>query len=155
MTIITDQHKLREHSRETSLEEINDIALISQLKEACKSAWTVGLGLTAIQIGIPLRAAWLIIANQETILINPKIIRITNRGKYIKEGCLSIPYKWTSVKRAFKIRYLNDEKIYTAKGLKAQIIQHEIDHMNGILNIDRLKHTKHKDLLPTKAKKTT
>ena len=60
-----------------------------------------------------------------------------SKTKTLTEGCLSIPNTWVKVRRPYKIKYMNDGSgPYTAKGTKAQIIMHEVDHMNGKLITD-------------------
>ena len=127
---------LRKISKETTEEEIEKLNLINRLKEANKDGWTTGCGLSAIQIGIPLRVAYLVFNGKEEILINPEIIY--KRGNFnFKEGCLSIPDKWININRYYEIEYLSNGKKKRTKDLKAVAIQHEIDHMNGILIIDK------------------
>ena len=134
--IVTDQKILRQVSKDTTQEEVDKLELVRKIQEANKTAWTKGAGLAAIQIGIPLRFAWYRIEDKEGTLLNPKIL--TEFGKEIlEEGCLSIPHKYTKVERAYSIEYLTNGKKKKANGFKARLIQHEIDHMNGILNIDK------------------
>jgi peptide deformylase len=134
--IITDEDVLRHISKETTQEEVDSLNLGERLKEANGTAWTNGCGLSAIQIGVPLRFAWFIWKDKEHTLLNPEITM--QRGSFVntKEGCLSIPNNWANVKRYQIIEYTNNGKKCRAKGMKAVIIQHEIDHMNGILNTD-------------------
>lgn len=134
--IITSEKRLRVVSRHTTSEEVKSLNLIERLKAACETSWTLGLGLAAIQIGIPIRAAWFKWGEQDFVLINPKVIKIVSRGKPVVEGCLSIPNTWVKIKRPYKIKYENCGKLYTAKGQKAQIIIHEIAHMDGVLITD-------------------
>jgi peptide deformylase len=137
MKIITDQNILRQVSKDTNQYEIDRLELVKKIQEANKTAWTKGAGLAAIQIGIPLRFAWYKFENKEGILLNPIITK--SFGEDIKdEGCLSIPNKYTKVKRAWSIEYITNGKKKKASGFLARLIQHEIDHMNGILNIDKL-----------------
>jgi len=127
---------LRQVARETSREEVERLNLVMRLIEANGTAWTNGCGLAAIQIGVPLRMAWLVINGYPLVLINPRIEY--GMGEYeVEEGCLSIPNKKTRVKRYDQIEYWNDGKLRKASGFKANVIQHEIDHMDGILNIDK------------------
>jgi len=134
--IVLDGVRLREVSRETTWEEVKELDLVERLKKACEKAWVTGHGLAAIQIGVPVRFAWFKNGPRDTFLLNPKIIEMKGKDKLKNEGCLSIPNKWSAVKRAEKIRYESDGKIQVARGTIAHIIQHEIDHMNGILNVD-------------------
>jgi len=103
-----------------------------------------GLGLAANQVGKLLRI--IIIEpepNQKAIvLINPEIKRKSWKKEEIVEGCLSLPEIYLSVKRPVKITVealdINGEKIkIKAEGLLARIIQHETDHLNGILIVDK------------------
>jgi len=130
--IITDRDVLRQISKPTTWEEVRRLCLVSRLKRANGTAWTEGVGLAAIQIGIPLRFAWYIYKGREHNLINPEII--LELGQYtLKEGCLSVPNQWLDITRAYEIEYINDGKKKHAKGWRAKIIQHEIGHMNGEL----------------------
>jgi len=128
--IVTDQKILQQISKETSVEEITDLDLINRLKEAMKSAWCEGCGLAAIQIGVPLRAAFLNVNGKEEVLINPEIV-FKMGYQEDSEGCLSVPEKYYNVTRSYEIEYLNNGKKKRAKGFKARVIQHEIDHMDG------------------------
>jgi len=134
--IETNQKKLRKISRETSTQEVADLLLIDRLRAQNKAAWTDGCGLAAIQIGVPLRFAWYKCNGKEGVLLNPKILK-TWGSSVEREGCLSIPNKYVMVDRAVTIEYLNNGKKKKANGFLARLIQHEIDHMCGILNIDK------------------
>ena len=114
-----------------------------------------GVGLAAPQIGKNLRV---FIANYkgfEREVVNPEVIKIENKKKRsgsaksprsrreILEGCLSLPYYYGPLRRAARItvKYLNekgDEVTETFEGFNAQIIMHEIDHLEGILFVDHL-----------------
>lgn len=111
-----------------------------------------GVGLAAPQIGKNLK---IFVADYKTfrrVVINPEILKISGvkseklkvkSKKEILEGCLSLPYYYGPLKRAGKItiKYLNEkgeEITEVLEGFDAQIILHEIDHLNGILFIDRL-----------------
>ena len=136
MQIITDIKKLRQVSRETTAQEVSDLNLVHCLREANKKAWTNGAGLAAIQIGIPVRFSWYVVNGREQTLLNPVILN--KWGSDIqKEGCLSIPNTWRNVDRAWTIEYLNRGKKRKVSGFEARLIQHEIDHMDGILIIDK------------------
>lgn len=134
--IITDLDFLRNNSQSEASSDITIVLdVVSRMKKVLPTAWVPGFGLAAIQIGYPARMAWFKFNGSDNILINPKILSML--GKYaVIEGCLSIPGVWRKIERAYEIEYLNDGKKCKAKGTKAQIIQHEIDHMNGILILD-------------------
>lgn len=102
-----------------------------------------GVGLAAPQIGIPLRVIVLGVPEEdEIVLVNPEIVRQSGE-RLLPEGCLSIPGYIGEVVRSESItvkgRDLNGKEIrIKAEGLLAQALEHEIDHINGRLYIDRL-----------------
>jgi peptide deformylase len=106
-----------------------------------------GVGLAAPQIGQNIR---LIIINTKegaVCMINPKIIKKSLTKEWGEEGCISVPNVFGQVKRCKKIicKYLNKdgkEVKINAKGLMARVIQHEIDHLDGILFIDKARDIK-------------
>jgi len=101
------------------------------------------VGLAAPQVGIPLRVTVIGIPGEEDIaLINPEIVRRTGE-RLVTEGCLSIPGYFGEIKRAelvrVKARDRNGKEIrIKADELLAQALEHEIDHLNGVLYIDHL-----------------
>ena len=102
-----------------------------------------GVGLAAPQVGVPLRVIIIGLPEEEEIvLINPKIVR--KRGeRIVNEGCLSIPGYVGEVKRAVSVtikgRNPEGKEIrIKAEELLAQALEHEINHINGILYIDQL-----------------
>jgi len=136
--ITVDQKALRIPSLPTSREEIDKIGLKVTLETTL--AHYRGYGVAAIQIGIPLRYAYLRIQEQELELINPVILEKSGWMVCTGEGCLSIPGSRVNVQRwkRIKLDLRGDGKdIREFEGVEAQVIQHEIDHMDGILNIDK------------------
>ena len=134
--IVFDKNKLKVKSRETSVEEVSRLKLVERLKASNATAWTDGCGLAAVQIGVNVRFAWFIYKGTEHTLLNPEII--FKIGKYThEEGCLSIPNNYSNVVRYDEIEYITGGKKRKAKGHKAAIIQHEIDHMNGVIITDK------------------
>ncbi len=121
-----------------------------------------GIGLAAVQIGILKRLIVIDLSKEgekkePLFIINPEIISKSNELVSYEEGCLSIPNQFAEVKRpsACKINFIDYEgkkKEMSANGLLATCIQHEIDHLNGILFIDHLSKLK-KDLIIKKNKK--
>ena len=101
-----------------------------------------GVGLAAPQIGIPLRLMIIEIEGELTTLVNPEIVRMQGEWEP-DEGCLSVPGYLASVKRAWTVtvkartRRGRDVRL-KGEGLFGQALQHEIDHLDGILYIDRL-----------------
>ncbi len=99
------------------------------------------VGLAAPQVGVPLRVIVIGMPEEEdVILINPKIVR--RRGeRVIDEGCLSVPGYFGQITRAESVtvkgRDQNGKEVrIKAEGLLAQVLEHEIDHLNGTLYID-------------------
>ena len=101
-----------------------------------------GIGLAAPQIGIPLRLMIIEIEGELTTLVNPEIVKMQGEWEP-EEGCLSIPGYVANVKRAWAVtvkaknRQGRDVRV-KGEGLFGQALQHEIDHLDGILYIDRL-----------------
>lgn len=103
-----------------------------------------GIGLAATQIGKNIRLIIVQTKKGALPLINPEILSESWKKEISEEGCLSIPKIFGLVKRsrAIKVSALNREgkKIeFKAEGLFARVILHEVDHMNGVLFIDRAK----------------
>ena len=115
--------------------------LIEDMRETMHS--TGGVGLAAPQIGVPLRVIVIGIPEQEDIaLINPQVVRRKGE-RLVNEGCLSVPGYVGEVKRAESVtakgRNQDGKEIrIKADELLAQALEHEIDHINGILYIDQL-----------------
>jgi len=114
-----------------------------------------GIGLAAIQIAVPLRLITMDLAKKEDeasasrprVFINPQIVSSSEELSSYEEGCLSIPEYYGEVERPARVRlrYLDlDGKTQEeeAEGLFATCIQHEIDHLNGVLFVDYLSKLK-------------
>lgn len=105
-----------------------------------------GVGLAANQVGISLRVAVIQLPKDEdaTVLINPKVTRKKGERELEGEGCLSVPGYRGTVKRAetIRVRALNingkEFRIRAAEDLLAQALEHETDHLDGLLYLDRL-----------------
>ena len=121
-----------------------------------------GIGLAAVQIGILKRIIVIDISKKEEkknpiFLINPKIIFQSKETSTYEEGCLSLPGHFAEIERPAKckieyIDYNGKKAELEAEGLLSTCIQHEIDHLNGILFIDYLSKLK-KDMIIKKLKK--
>lgn len=101
-----------------------------------------GIGLAAPQVGLDLRICVAKVDNVSCVLINPKIKSTSRKKEIFEEGCLSFPGKFFPVERPVKVkikaRDLSGKKIKVkAEGLLSRVLQHEIDHLDGILVIDR------------------
>ena len=111
-----------------------------------------GIGLAAIQIGEPLRMLVIDLAKEGEppaphVFINPEILGSSDQRSVYEEGCLSIPDYYAEVERpaSVRVKYLDrDAKLQEmqAEGLMATCLQHEIDHLNGVLFIDHISKLK-------------
>jgi peptide deformylase len=110
-----------------------------------------GIGLAAIQVGIPKRVIVIDLSKEgekkPLYFVNPKIIVKSKNNSTYEEGCLSVPGQFAEVDRPEQchVRYLDyngQKKELKAEGLLATCIQHEIDHLEGILFIDYLSKLK-------------
>jgi len=138
-------------------------SLIDDMVETMHAA--PGVGLAANQVGVPLQVAVIDISGREeggsrqslVVLINPEIL--SREGTVVEEeGCLSLPDFTEKVKRSARVRVrARDRKgnhfEMEADGLMAKALQHEIDHLNGLLFVDRLSPLK-KNIFRRKLKKT-
>ena len=146
LKIITYPNKILE--KKSSLIKKEEIATYQDLASAMINVMLAhnGVGLAAPQIG---RNICLIVISKavhdqqkDLILFNPKISFASNNLSVIEEGCLSLPNMYKAVQRPDKVRVKaqneKGEKIQIkGKGFFAHVLQHEIDHLNGILIIDR------------------
>jgi peptide deformylase len=124
-----------------------------------------GVGLAANQVGVPLQLAVIDLSSREDdedrhpllVLINPEIM--SSAGTTVEEeGCLSIPDFSEKVKRAAKVKVRAQDRTgqifeLEAEGLLAKALQHEIDHLNGLLFVDRLSPLK-KNIFKRRYRKT-
>ena len=106
-----------------------------------------GVGLAAPQIGRNIRMIVINTKDGKLCLINPEITKKSWRSETGEEGCLSLPKIFCDIRRAknANCKYTNEkgeEMLIEAKGFMARVIQHEIDHLDGILMIDREKMQK-------------
>ena len=121
-----------------------------------------GIGLAAIQIGEPLRMLVIDLAKEDEepaphVFINPEVLESGDQRSVYEEGCLSIPDYYAEVERpaSVRVKYLDrdgKEQEMLAEGLMATCLQHEIDHLNGVLFIDHISKLK-RDMVVKKFKK--
>ena len=120
-----------------------------------------GIGLAAIQIGVPKNVVVIDLNKDKKkipmFFVNPKITSKSKSLKKYEEGCLSIPNLFAEIERPSEceiqyLDYFGKEKTLTANGLLATCIQHEVDHLKGILFIDYLSKLK-KDIILKKLSK--
>ncbi len=143
---------LREMCREVEAVDDEVRTLVDDLLETMYAA--DGIGLAAPQIGVPLRVFVYDVRDDEIepgVLVNPRIVESTGRQREV-EGCLSIPGLDEVVERSDRIvvEGLNREGEFVrveADGLLSRCLQHENDHLDGILFIDRVSPLKRRMLL--------
>jgi peptide deformylase len=145
-----------------TVERVDDAlrALMDDMLETMYAA--PGIGLAAIQIGEPVRVIVMDLAREgeepaPRYFVNPEIVWASEETAPYEEGCLSVPEIYDEVERParVKIKYLNykgDEIVEDCEGLYAVCIQHEMDHLNGVLFIDHLSRLK-RDRAVAKVKK--
>ena len=131
---------LRERAKNVTQFDASRHRLLDDMLETMRDA--PGVGLAANQVGVPLQVAVIELEEKVTELINPQIVRAS--GEIIDwEGCLSLPGFVAEVARAAKVTVKAKNrhgKEFRVKGqeLFARALQHEIDHLNGVLYIDYL-----------------
>ena len=138
--------------KSTKVDVVNDEvrSLMDDMLETMYHA--PGIGLAAIQIGVPKRVIVIDLSRDDEkknplYFVNPELITNSDNKAAYEEGCLSVPGQFAEINRPdkCKIKYLdynNNEKILDAEGLLATCIQHEMDHLEGILFIDYLSKLK-------------
>ena len=148
--LIEPNKTLREKSLKVEQVDKDLQTLMDDMLETMYAA--PGIGLAAIQVGIPKRVIVLDITPKDEprnpmFFINPEIIDKSENNSTYEEGCLSVPGQFAEIDRPNKchVRYLDyhgQSKEIKAEGMLATCIQHEIDHLEGILFIDYLSKLK-------------
>lgn len=138
---------LRKNSKEINYDELETRALVEILvrdmfETMYASPWG-GVGLAAPQVGVLWRLVVIDFGNEPLIAINPKIVYATEELTDSSEVCLSLPFMVGDVKRheSITVEYLNYHGNVITKeetGFRARVFQHEIDHLDGVLYVDRL-----------------
>ena len=151
MQILTEPNKIL-RQKSLAVEKVDDDLrkLMDNMLETMYAA--PGIGLAAIQVGVPKRVIVLDIAPKETprnpmYFVNPEIIKKSETNSTYEERCLSVPGQFAEIDRPDRcyIKYLDyygQPKEIKAEGMLATCIQHEIDHLEGILFIDYLSKLK-------------
>jgi len=150
-TIITEPNKiLRQVSNPVEHVRKEEQKLMDDMLETMYAA--PGIGLAAIQIGIPKRVIIMDIYREKEkknplYFVNPEIVWKANYNLTYEEGCLSVPNQFAEIDRPKEchVKYLDyygEPQLLKAQGLLATCIQHEIDHLEGVLFIDYLSKLK-------------
>jgi len=121
-----------------------------------------GIGLAAIQIGVPKRVIVMDLAKKDEpkeprVFVNPQVLWRSDEKATYEEGCLSIPEFYEEVERSAKVRVkfldvTGVEQELEASGLLATCLQHEIDHLDGVLFIDHISRLKRERVIKKFAK---
>jgi peptide deformylase len=158
--LILPDKRLRLKSEAVTAVDKTVRALVVDMFETMYAA--PGIGLAAIQIGVPRRVVTMDLAKKDDpkaplVFINPQVTWLAPEKSTYEEGCLSIPEYYEEVARpsAVRVRYLDLDgkpRELEASGLLATCLQHEIDHTNGVLFIDYISKLK-RDMVMKKFKK--
>ena len=147
---------LREVSKPVKKIDKKILTLITDLTDTLKiQKEPEGVGLAACQIGVNLKIFVMLAKGKIVAVVNPEIISLSEekvnpkKANTIMEGCLSLPNYYTPLSRAKEVtlKYLTAENktvTETFSGFEAQIVQHEMDHLNGLMFLDRLLEQKRK-----------
>jgi len=137
---------LRRRSAEYENIDSEAVEFFENLKQTM--LYAKGLGLAANQVGVALRAFAIDLSQfdvlaEPKVLINPEIMQINKNNVSAEEGCLSFPGLYQTIERPDKVTvksldFDGKEYLFEASGLVARVIQHEIDHLDGVLFIDKL-----------------
>ena len=149
--ILTEPNKaLRQKSLKVDVVDQGIRKLMDDMLETMYAA--PGIGLAAIQVGVPKRVIVLDIAPKDSprnpmYFINPEIINKSKTNSTYEEGCLSVPGQFAEIDRPSNchVKYLDyygQPKELKAEGMLATCIQHEMDHLEGVLFIDYLSKLK-------------
>ncbi len=163
-TILTEPNKLlRQISQPVDHVGENEQKLMDDMLETMYAA--KGIGLAAIQIGFPKRIIVLDLTKDKAernpmYFVNPTIHSKATEQSTYEEGCLSVPDQFAEISRPkqIEIEYLDyhgEKKLLKAEGLLATCIQHEMDHLEGILFIDYLSKLKKSMIIKKLSKQKT
>ena len=152
---------LRQKASKLKIIKEEDIKIANQMMEVMIKA--PGVGLAANQVGILKQIITINFEDKENdkranyILFNPSIIEYSEEKVIMEEGCLSLPEQYANIERPKKIilQYIDENQKNIKKeidGYEARILQHEIDHLSGILFVDYLSSLK-RNIIIKKVKK--
>ena len=141
LTVDEDEAALRRVCRPVTAFDGRLIQLVEDLYETMRAA-NDGVGLAAPQVGVLRRVAVVDCGDGETDLINPEILETSGEVEY-DEACLSVPGRYGRTKRPERVKVraynrLGEQYEVEAEGLKALALVHEIEHLDGVLYLDRL-----------------
>ncbi len=148
--LIIPDHRLKQVAEPVAVVDGKIRTLIDDMLETMYAA--PGIGLAAVQVGVMQRVVTIDLAREgepkaPMSFINPEIVWTSQELSTYQEGCLSIPDYYEDVERPARVRVeyldrLGAEQELVAEGLLATCIQHEVDHLNGVLFIDHISRLK-------------
>ena len=148
--IVAPDNRLNQVSKKVDIVDNKIISILEQMLECMYN--NNGIGLAAPQVGILKRLVVVDCSDKSNIkkplkLINPEIIKFSEKILEFEEGCLSLPTQYAKVKRPAEItvKFLNIEGVHCQErfsGIEATCIQHEVDHLNGKLFVDHVSKLK-------------
>ena len=150
LTVDTDLKTLKQTSKPVAAVDDELRALMDDMLETMYAA--PGIGLAAVQIGVPKRVIVMDLARGDEpksprFFVNPEVVWASDEVLPYEEGCLSVPEIYDEVERPARVRvrylgYDGEAVEEDAEGLFAVCIQHEIDHLDGVLFVDHLSRLK-------------
>ena len=153
--IVAPDPRLKQVSKPVTKVDSAIRQLMDDMLETMKAA--PGIGLAAPQVGVLKRVIVLEIEREDTstgplFMANPEIVDVSEEDATYNEGCLSVPEHYADVVRPAKVtvRYLDRDNVQqemACEGLLATCVQHEIDHLDGILFIDKISSLKRSMIL--------
>ena len=161
--LVAPDPRLKQKAQRVEAVDATIAALMDDMLETMYAA--PGIGLAAPQVGIGRRVLVLDVGRNEderepVRMANPEILWVSDEDNTYEEGCLSVPEHYAQVVRpkAVRVRYLDQDNLVrelSADGLLATVVQHEMDHLDGVLFIDHISSLKRNMILRklTKAKK--
>jgi peptide deformylase len=140
---LPNDNVLRQKAKRISIIDASVQRLIDNMIETMQSA--NGVGLAAPQVGKSLRVIVVQIPGEEPqVIINPEIVKRSGEQE-VTEGCLSVPGYYGEIKRSAEVTAKGKDRRgkavrIKATGLMAEALEHEIDHLNGVLYIDHIEY---------------
>jgi len=133
---------LRERARPVEAFDDGLRAEVTRMRDLLEDA--MGAGLAATQIGVLSRVCLYRMPGADMqVLVNPELTWVSEERETFEEGCLSLPGVWFEVERPSRVRVRahdehGAEREFEAEGQEADVIQHEVDHLDGVLVLDRI-----------------
>jgi peptide deformylase len=144
LTILTGQEKPILHQKTQKVPKVTKeiVKLLKEMEETVSHPDVMGAGLAAPQVGRSERVCIALINGNFTPLVNPEITWRSEETDTMEEGCLSLPGIWLQIMRpiAVAVQFLDlqgKQQQLRLQGFDARVVQHEVDHLDGVLILDR------------------